>query len=209
MTHWDGLTSVKSSGHAEQILILGATNRIQHIDEAILRRMPKKFAVPLPSATQRRRILSLVLRDTRLDPDPNRFDLDTIVRVTAGLSGSDIKEACRDAAMLPVRDLVRDKKRRGQRIGVVDVKAVRPLRTDDFFSNKTGSGDITGGVGDRYHVHLRNGAHHPGMMRTDGILSEPEDDDLRRDEPSKTIVGSDGRAGLDDDPVKEEDEKNV
>ena len=192
MTHWDGLTSVKSSGHAEQILILGATNRIQHIDEAILRRMPKKFAVPLPSASQRRRILSLVLRDTRLDPDPSRFDLDTIVRVTAGLSGSDIKEACRDAAMLPVRDLVRGKKRRGERIGVVDVKAVRPLRTDDFFSNKTAGGGNPSGAGDRYHVDRPDGGHHLAM-RTGGIVSEPEDDDLHRDESSTKRSGDDNK----------------
>ena len=45
MTHWDGLASSTSSGTStpQRICILGATNRIQDIDEAILRRMPKKF----------------------------------------------------------------------------------------------------------------------------------------------------------------------
>ncbi|KAJ6049932.1 uncharacterized protein N7446_006740 [Penicillium canescens] len=48
MTHWDGLTSANSTGEPQRIVVLGATNRIQDIDEAILRRMPKKFPVTLP-----------------------------------------------------------------------------------------------------------------------------------------------------------------
>lgn len=134
MTHWDGLASATTSGAPQRILILGATNRIQDIDEAILRRMPKKFPVSLPSATRRRRILSLVLRDTKLDRE--NFDAETVVRATAGMSGSDIKEACRDAAMVPVREFIRESKGRGQGIGSVsiDVESVRGLRTDDFFA---------------------------------------------------------------------------
>ena len=54
MTHWDGLLSTNASGTPAQIMILGATNRIQDIDDAILRRMPKKFSINLPDAAQRR-----------------------------------------------------------------------------------------------------------------------------------------------------------
>jgi len=41
-------------------MVLGATNRPNDIDSAILRRMPKRFAVRLPDASQRKRILKLV-----------------------------------------------------------------------------------------------------------------------------------------------------
>ena len=41
-------------------MVLGATNRPNDIDSAILRRMPKRFAVRLPDASQRKRILTLV-----------------------------------------------------------------------------------------------------------------------------------------------------
>ena len=41
-------------------MVLGATNRPNDIDSAILRRMPKKFAVLLPDTSQRKRILTLV-----------------------------------------------------------------------------------------------------------------------------------------------------
>ena len=136
MTHWDGLTSANTSGEAQRILILGATNRIQDIDEAILRRMPKKFSVSLPTAPQRLRILGLVLRDTKIDKD--NFDLEYIVRVTAGMSGSDIKEACRDAAMVPVRDFIRNKRANGIEMNSVDPGEVRGVRTEDFFGSAGG-----------------------------------------------------------------------
>ncbi|KAI9754350.1 MAG: hypothetical protein M4579_004748 [Chaenotheca gracillima] len=133
MTHWDGLTSANTSGQSERILILGATNRIQDIDEAILRRMPKKFPVSLPTASQRRRILTLILRDTKTDAD--NFDVNFLVKIMAGLSGSDIKEACRDAAMVPVREYIRARKASGDRMEGIDPEDVRGIRTEDFFKN--------------------------------------------------------------------------
>lgn len=136
MTLWDGLTSANTAGQPQRILVLGATNRIQDIDEAILRRMPKKFAVSLPSAPQRLRILGLVLKDTRVDKSD--FDLEYIVRVTAGMSGSDIKEACRDAAMIPVREFIRQKRASGAQMGEVNPSEVRGLRTSDFFGSAGG-----------------------------------------------------------------------
>ena len=136
MTHWDGLTSANAEGRAQSILLLGATNRIQDIDEAILRRMPKKFSVFLPSAPQRLRILGLILKDTKIDKD--NFDLEHLVRVSAGLSGSDIKEACRDAAMIPVREYIRKRQAAGVQVEGVTPSEVRGLRTTDFFESAGG-----------------------------------------------------------------------
>ena len=162
MTLWDGLTSANEAGLPARILILGATNRIQDIDEAILRRMPKKFPVSLPSKPQRRRILKLILKDTKLDPE--LFDLEYLTRVTAGMSGSDIKEACRDAAMVPVREFIRAQRARGVSMSGVQAESVRGVRTADFFgsraqdmkdttqrqSSKRGSEKINAGSSDEY-----------------------------------------------------------
>ncbi|PYI12029.1 AAA-domain-containing protein [Aspergillus sclerotiicarbonarius CBS 121057] len=136
MTHWDGLTSANSMGEPQRVVVLGATNRMGDIDEAILRRMPKKFPVSLPPAAQRLRILSLILKDTKVDRD--NFDLQYLVKAMAGMSGSDIKEACRDAAMVPVRELIRQKKADGLKMTAVDPKDVRGLRTEDFFTRAGG-----------------------------------------------------------------------
>ena len=52
---WDGLLSA-----TDRILVLGATNRPNDIDSAILRRMPKRFGIGLPDLEQRVKILKLV-----------------------------------------------------------------------------------------------------------------------------------------------------
>jgi SpoVK/Ycf46/Vps4 family AAA+-type ATPase len=136
MTLWDGLTSANTRGIPARICVLGATNRIHDIDEAILRRMPKKFPVSLPDKSQRLRILQLILKDTKTDP--THFNIDYIARVTAGMSGSDIKEACRDAAMVPVREYIREHKASGNAMSSIDPKRVRGMRTEDFFGRKGG-----------------------------------------------------------------------
>lgn len=136
MTLWDGLTSSNQQGLPARICVLGATNRINDIDEAILRRMPKKFPVSLPDKSQRLRILQLILKDTKTDP--NNFNIDYVARVTAGMSGSDIKEACRDAAMAPVREFIREHRASGSAMSSIDPKKVRGMKTEDFFGRKGG-----------------------------------------------------------------------
>ena len=136
MTLWDGLTSASEGGLPARIMILGATNRIQDIDEAILRRMPKKFPVSLPSRSQRLRILQLLLKDTKIDSE--NFDMDYVTRVMAGMSGSDIKESCRDAAMSPVREYIREQRQKGVAMTGVRPDSVRGIRTSDFFGTKGG-----------------------------------------------------------------------
>ncbi|EGX49135.1 hypothetical protein AOL_s00079g7 [Orbilia oligospora ATCC 24927] len=138
MTHWDGLLSTVDQ-RPPRIVVLGATNRIQDIDEAILRRLPKRFAVSLPNAEQRKRILKIILKDTKLDV-PEGFSLDDLVKRTAGMSGSDMKEACRDAAMIPIREYIKEKKASGEEnLLCVKPEEVRGVRNEDFFRRRQGS----------------------------------------------------------------------
>lgn len=130
MTLWDGL---KSNG---QIMVLGATNRKNDIDEAFLRRMPKTFAIGKPDASQRTSILNKILKDAKLDEQD--FDLETIVANTRGYSGSDLREMCREAAIIPVREYI--KENYNYKSGKLsrddnDNLPVRPLRTSDFANN--------------------------------------------------------------------------
>ncbi|CAL3969919.1 hypothetical protein PZA11_007532 [Diplocarpon coronariae] len=165
MTLWDGLTSSNEAGLPARIMILGATNRIQDIDEAILRRMPKKFPVSLPSNSQRRRILNLILKDTKTDPE--HFDVEYLTRVMAGMSGSDIKEACRDAAMVPVREFIKKQRERGVAMSGVRSENVRGVRTEDFFGRKGGGQTIKD-----------NHARHSGKQskkKSEGSSDEYED----------------------------------
>ncbi|OCH87341.1 AAA-domain-containing protein [Obba rivulosa] len=127
MTLWDGLLSSN-----DRILVLGATNRPNDIDSAFLRRMPKRFAVDLPNVDQREKILTLMLKDTPLAPN---FSMRSLAEESHGLSGSDLKELCRNAAMRPMREFMReaggdhDLMARCQEEGF----ELRPLTLDDFF----------------------------------------------------------------------------
>jgi len=127
MTLWDGLLSA-----SDRILVLGATNRPTDIDSAILRRMPKRFAVPLPDVEQRFRILTLILKDTPLEPD---FSIRLLAQKSVGLSGSDLRELCRNAAMLPVREYVRETSTDQDALakGQLEGFKLRPLRFSDFY----------------------------------------------------------------------------
>jgi SpoVK/Ycf46/Vps4 family AAA+-type ATPase len=63
MALWDGIFCLKiglQSGENSQIVILGATNRPNDLDSAILRRMPKRFHIDLPNVNQRLSVLNLV-----------------------------------------------------------------------------------------------------------------------------------------------------
>lgn len=141
MTHWDGLLSAApGTGAPAQMMILGATNRIADIDDAILRRLPKKFQISLPDSTQRRRILGLILKGTKLAP---AFDMDSLVSQTAGMSGSDLTDACRDAAMIPVREYLREAMKNGGKVGgfgaaPVSRDMVRGVENKDFFRKDAG-----------------------------------------------------------------------
>ncbi|XP_068994463.1 outer mitochondrial transmembrane helix translocase [Embiotoca jacksoni] len=105
MSLWDGLDTSSTT----QVMIMGATNRPQDMDPAILRRMPATFHVGLPNTRQRQDILRLILVGENLS---NAINLKEIAEKTDGYSGSDLRELCRDAAMYRVRDYVRKEQMR-------------------------------------------------------------------------------------------------
>ncbi|WWD18592.1 hypothetical protein CI109_103045 [Kwoniella shandongensis] len=131
MTLWDGLTT----GSSSRVLVLGATNRPNDIDPAILRRMPKRFPIRLPNHEQRVKILTLMLAHTKLAPD---FSIAQLARRTDGLSGSDLRETCRNAAMMPVQELMREKGKSGKEgleAARKDGFHLRPLTLNDFVTH--------------------------------------------------------------------------
>ncbi|KAJ3315816.1 ATPase AAA domain-containing protein 1-A [Boothiomyces sp. JEL0838] len=132
MTLWDGL----NTGEATQIMILGATNRPNDLDKAILRRMPKRFSVQLPDKAQRRKVLELILKKVGLE---DGFDFDYLASITDGYSNADLKELCRNAVMVPVRESI--KRLNHNEMGKVDVKVrlanfqsltIRMVQMSDF-----------------------------------------------------------------------------
>ncbi|KAH6622948.1 hypothetical protein F5144DRAFT_346752 [Chaetomium tenue] len=99
LREWDGLTGSRA-------FIMVATNRPYDLDEAVLRRLPRKILVDLPLAPERQAILRVMLQDEALAPD---VDLARLAADTELYSGSDLKNLCVSAAMEAVREEVRAK----------------------------------------------------------------------------------------------------
>ncbi|XP_025771504.1 uncharacterized protein LOC112852235, partial [Puma concolor] len=84
------------------IIIIGATNRLESIDEAVLRpgRFDRHIQINLPDISERREILKLHAKNKNLS---NKIDLEEVARKTPGFSGAQLENVLNEAALLAVR----------------------------------------------------------------------------------------------------------
>ncbi|WCJ22824.1 P-loop containing nucleoside triphosphate hydrolases superfamily protein [Euphorbia peplus] len=119
LIQFDGVTSNPS----DLVIVIGATNKPQELDDAVLRRLVKRIYVPLPDKNVRKLLLKNKLKGQAFSlPDG---DIDRLVSDTEGYSGSDLQALCEEAAMMPIREL-------GANILTVKANQVRRLRYEDF-----------------------------------------------------------------------------
>ncbi|XP_073106503.1 uncharacterized protein [Elaeis guineensis] len=104
MVNWDGLRTKDK----ERVLVLAATNRPFDLDEAVIRRLPRRLMVNLPDAPNRVKILRVILAKEELAPD---VDLEALANMTDGYSGSDLKNLCVTAAHCPIREILEKEKK--------------------------------------------------------------------------------------------------
>jgi transitional endoplasmic reticulum ATPase len=99
------LTEMDGVGAKKNVFIIGATNRPDILDPAIMRpgRLDQLVYIPLPDKPSRASILKAALRKTPLAPDVN---LDAIVNATEGFSGADLTAICQRAAKLAIRESI-------------------------------------------------------------------------------------------------------
>ncbi|THV89818.1 AAA-domain-containing protein [Aureobasidium pullulans] len=91
---WDGMDD-------HSVFMMVATNRPFDLDDAVLRRLPRRLLVDLPLAKDREGILGIHLKGENLDPAVSLSDL---AKNTPLYSGSDLKNLCVAAALAAVRD---------------------------------------------------------------------------------------------------------
>lgn len=84
------------------VIIMGATNRPEILDRALLRpgRFDRQVQVGLPTEAGRMEILHIHSRDVQLNAD---VDLARVAQITAGFSGADLANIVNEAALLAVR----------------------------------------------------------------------------------------------------------
>ena len=87
------------------VMVLGATNRAELLDPALLRpgRFDLTIALPLPDFAAREAIAWVHLRERPLADD---VDPRLVARETEGRSGADIAGLCRQAAVLAIREAI-------------------------------------------------------------------------------------------------------
>ncbi|KAI8880232.1 transitional endoplasmic reticulum ATPase [Backusella circina FSU 941] len=119
LTEMDGMNAKKN------VFVIGATNRPDQIDPALLRpgRLDQLIYIPLPDEVSRLAILQAQLRKSPVAPD---VDLGLMAKHTQGFSGADLSEICQRAAKLAIRediekDIAKERARRAREEAGEDV----------------------------------------------------------------------------------------
>ena len=96
LTEMDGFDSSKG------VVILGATNRPEVLDPALLRpgRFDRRIEVEIPDVAGRQAILEVHAKKIRLS---DKVDLAAIAKITPGASGADLANVINEGALLAVR----------------------------------------------------------------------------------------------------------
>ena len=96
------LTEMDGFDSSTAVIVIGATNRTDVLDQALLRpgRFDRRVAVLPPDREGRRLILVVHTRDVPLAPD---VDLDRIAATTPGMVGADLANLVNEAALLAAR----------------------------------------------------------------------------------------------------------
>ena len=97
------LVELDGFGPRDQVVIMGASNRLQDLDPALLRpgRFDRQVYIQPPDLKGRRAILGV---HTRGKPLAGDVDLEGVARQTAGLTGADLANICNEAAIAAGRN---------------------------------------------------------------------------------------------------------
>jgi cell division protease FtsH len=95
------LTQLDGFSSSEGVIVIGATNRLEMLDPALIRpgRFDKHVAIPLPEFKERKEILTLHMNNKNVKEDVN---LDTLSKLTIGFSGAGLETLMNESAIIAV-----------------------------------------------------------------------------------------------------------
>lgn len=96
------LTEMDGFSGNEGVIVMGATNRADVLDRALLRagRFDRQISVELPDLKEREAIFGVHVRPLKMDES---IDLGFLAKQTPGFSGADIANVCNEAALICAR----------------------------------------------------------------------------------------------------------
>ncbi|KAK7411095.1 hypothetical protein VNO78_02485 [Psophocarpus tetragonolobus] len=196
LTEMDGMTAKKT------VFIIGATNRPDIIDPALLRpgRLDQLIYIPLPDESSRLQIFKACLRKS---PMSNDVDLAALSRYTHGFSGADITEICQRACKYAIRediekDIEKERRKREnpeamEEDDTDEVPEIKPAHFEEsmkFARRSVSDADIrkyqlfaqtlqqSRGIGSEFRFPDRNENTAPGASDPFSSVAPEGDDDL-------------------------------
>jgi len=156
------LTEMDGMGSKKNVFIIGATNRPDIIDPAILRpgRLDQLLYIPLPDEASRVSILKANLRKSPVATD---VDIPYLAKVTNGFSGADLTEICQRACKLAIRDDIASAIQREKENKIRVEKGQEPMEDDD-----------DGGVSDITRAHFEEAMKFARRSVTDNDIRKYE-----------------------------------
>jgi transitional endoplasmic reticulum ATPase len=129
------LIELDNLSDSSEVIVLGATNREDLIDPALLHpgRFDHLLRFRVPSEKDRLEIFQIHTRERPLSPD---VDLKALVQATEGMVGCQIASICNDAALIAIGDLIEapDEKRE-------EGLCIRPVHFHKALKRALGTGD--------------------------------------------------------------------
>jgi len=125
------LTEMDGMGAKKNVFIIGATNRPDIIDPAVLRpgRLDQLIYIPLPDEKSRINILKAALRKSPIAKD---VDINFLAKITQGFSGADLTEICQRACKLAIRESIeKDIQKERERSKNPNANVDSEMETDD------------------------------------------------------------------------------
>lgn len=144
------LTEMDGMGAASEVVVIGATNRPDVLDAALVRpgRLDRIVYVPLPDSAARKEIFRVHLKELPLAENASEEVLDSLAAASPRLTGAEIAGVVREVVMGAVRKLLAEGEESALPIPVASViaqvKATRPRISeesenwfDSFFASKS------------------------------------------------------------------------
>ena len=166
------LTEIDGVGARKNVFVIGATNRPDVLDPAVIRpgRLDQLIYIPLPDLDSRKGIFKACLSGAPVDPSVN---VDVLARSTSGFSGADIAEVCQAASKCAVREAIAEAEAGGQlskdsqmkiqkrhfneamsrarrSVGEGDLKVFETFKEKQSIGKSSGGGGVGGGAEFRF-----------------------------------------------------------